>query len=383
MFRYALILTVLSLFSGFAIPGGAAQEVFFFPQIADGTAGGLTLQTEFIFVNTGADTTVTLEFFDGSGNPLSLELGSLGRGSMFDIGLRKGQSTSEKTPGTGDPQGTIAVGYARVTAGSGVGATAVFTTVDATSGIVQSEAGVPATTPLSTFTVFVDSLGNVDTGLAILKPPVSNELALTTVGDSGDLTLTLYDTSFNPISAAVGSSPFGPVAPPIATTNIPLGAGQQLPQFVSQFFAGNAEVVAQAQEMQGTLTVKVGGGQSVAAVTLRQNVAQQPGEVTTLTTFPVVPGAADADELIASLSVVGEGQILVDVEPPADETVVGAIYRVYSGNTKLGEFVRSVEGAGPINEVLALAESGDGVSHVEVRLILSSGETSPVITATP
>ena len=302
---------------------------------------------------------------------------------MFDIGLRKGQSTSEKTPGTGDPQGTIAVGYARVTAGSGVGATAVFTTVDATSGIVQSEAGVPATTPLSTFTVFVDSLGNVDTGLAILKPPVSNELALTTVGDSGDLTLTLYDTSFNPISAAVGSSPFGPVAPPIATTNIPLGAGQQLPQFVSQFFAGNAEVVAQAQEMQGTLTVKVGGGQSVAAVTLRQNVAQQPGEVTTLTTFPVVPGAADADELIASLSVVGEGQILVDVEPPADETVVGAIYRVYSGNTKLGEFVRSVEGAGPINEVLALAESGDGVSHVEVRLILSSGETSPVITATP
>ena len=79
----------------------------------------------------------------------------------------------------------------------------------------------------------------------------------------------------------------------------------------------------------------------------------------------------------------GEGQILVDVEPPADETVVGAIYRVYSGNTKLGEFVRSVEGAGPINEVLALAESGDGVSHVEVRLILSSGETSPVITATP
>ena len=319
---------------------------------------------------------------------------------MFDIGLRKGQSTSEKTPGTGDPQGTIAVGYARVTAGSGVGATAVFTTVDATSGIVQSEAGVPATTPLSTFTVFVDSLGNVDTGLTILKPPVSNELALTTVGDSGDLTLTLYDTSFNPISAAVGSSPFGPVAPPIATTNIPLGAGQQLPQFVSQFFAGNAEVVAQGggpvrlggecgvavfttQEMQGTLTVKVGGGQSVAAVTLRQNVAQQPGEVTTLTTFPVVPGAADADELIASLSVVGEGQILVDVEPPADETVVGAIYRVYSGNTKLGEFVRSVEGAGPINEVLALAESGDGVSHVEVRLILSSGETSPVITATP
>lgn len=307
MLRNALILAMLSLFPGFAISGAVApQEVFFFPQIADGTAGGLTLQTEFIFVNTGEDTTVTLEFFDGSGNPLSLELGSLGRDSTFNIGLGKGQSTSEKTPGTGNPQGTIAVGYARVKAGAGVGATAVFTTVDATLGIVQSEAGVPATTPLSTFTVFVDSLGNVDTGLAMLKPPVSDELALTTAEDGGDLTLTLYGTSFNPnskgrIRAEIGSSPFGIIATPIATTNIPLGAGQQLPKFVSQFFEGNPEVVAQAQEMQGTLTVKVGGGQSVAAVTLRQKVAQEPGEVTTLTTFPVVSGAADADELKSGL----------------------------------------------------------------------------------
>ena len=104
MFRHALILTVLFLFSGLVFPG-AASEVFFFPQIADGAAGGLTLQTEFIFVNTGEDTTATLEFFDGSGNPLSLQLGTLGRESMFQIPLMKGHSTSEKTPGTGDPQG--------------------------------------------------------------------------------------------------------------------------------------------------------------------------------------------------------------------------------------------------------------------------------------
>ncbi len=386
MLRYTLILTVLSLFSALAFPG-ATSEVFFFPQIADGTTGGLTpltLQTEFIFVNTGEDTTVTLEFFDGSGNPLSLLLGTLGRESMFQIPLLKGQSTSEKTPGTGDAQGTIVVGYARVTAGAGVGATAVFTTIDATTGIVQSEAGVPATTPLSTFTLFVDSLGNVDTGLAMLKPPATAVAkALTTGEDSGDLTLTLYDTSFNPISSEIGSSPLGADMTPIATTNVPLGVGQHLPRFVSQFFAGNAAVVARAQEMQGTLTVKVGGGQTVAAVTLRQKVAQESGEVTTLTTFPVVPGAADVVIAAATFSVVGGGEVLVDVEPPADKTVVGAIYRVYSGNTRLGEFVRSVEGAGSINELLALEDSGDGVSHVEVRLIFASGETSPVITATP
>ena len=78
-------------------------------------------------------------------------------------------------------------------------------------------------------------------------------------------------------------------------------------------------MVARAQEMQGTLTVKVGDGQSVAAVTLRQKVAQESGEVTTLTTFPVVPGAADDNEMSASLAVVGGGQILVDIEPPANK----------------------------------------------------------------
>ncbi len=371
MFRNALILTVLSFFSGLV----SAQEVFFFPQIADGTISGLTLKTEFIFVNTGEDTLVTLEFLDGSGNPLELELGELGRASSFQLQLGRGQSTSQETPGTGDAQGTIVVGYARVTAGAGVGGTAVFTTIDANSGIVQSEAGVPATKPLSSFTLFVDTLGNTDTGLAMVQvpPPAGNGVIPSTQAErEPELVLALYDTSFDPV--------FGDM---IATTNIVLDDGHHLPRSVFQFFNANPEVVARAQEMQGSLTVNVGGGRSVAAVTLRQRIV--PDEVSTLTTFPVVPGSADAVEHLASFSVVAEGQLLVDVQPPASKTVLGAIYRVYSGSTELGKFVRSVEGTGSIQELLPLPElaAAEAVSRVEIRLIFSSGETSPVITVTP
>ena len=175
MFRHAFILTVLSLFTGLAFPG-AVSEVFFFPQIADGTAGSLTLQTEFIFVNTGEDTAVTLEFFDGSGNPPLARAGGRWAATPPSISpcrratpLRKrlpaqeilrelsrwAMPVSQRVQEWGPPRSSR--------------------TIDATTGIVQSEAGVPATTPLSTFTLFVDSLGNVDTGLAMVKPPVSQE----------------------------------------------------------------------------------------------------------------------------------------------------------------------------------------------------------------
>lgn len=369
MLRKSFILGVLPFLSGILL----AQEIFYFPQIADGTISGLTLKTEFIFVNTGEDTTVTVEFFDGSANPLELVLGDQGRCSRFDLPLGKGQSTSQQTPGTGDPQGTIVVGYARVTAGAGVGGTAVFTTIDANSGIVQSETGVPATAPLSSFTLFVDTLGSTDTGLAMVQVPPTQEndsVPMAHAEGEPELRLALYNTLFDPVGDM------------IATTNITLDDGHHLPRSVFQLFDGAPDVVASAQEMQGSLTVNVGGGRSVAAVTLRQSIV--PDGVSTLTTFPVVPGAADAVQQSASFSVVAEGQLLVDVEPRPSKTVVRAIYRVYSGATQLGEFVRSVEGAGSIREILPLPEIGaaEVVTRVEIRLIFSNGETSSLITLT-
>ena len=218
MFRKAFILTVLSFLPRLVFPGGGSQEVFFFPQIADGSAGALTLQTEFIFVNTGGDTTVTVEFLNGSGNPLVLELGSLGSDSRFDIPLKTGESTSQKTPGTG----AIAVGYARVTAGTGVGGTAVFTTSDTATGIVQSEAGVAASSTLNSFSLFVDSLGNTNTGLALMRPPAVENGVLTNTVTEFILNLGLYDTEFNQI----------------ATTQVPMDRDSNCPRFVNEFFAG-------------------------------------------------------------------------------------------------------------------------------------------------
>ena len=95
-----------------------APSSFIFPQFADGTMGTLGLQSTLILVNSGVDTTVRVELYSTpDGEPMTLTLGELGGGSVFEFEMKAGQSISLPTPGTGD----MKVGYARVFAGSGVG----------------------------------------------------------------------------------------------------------------------------------------------------------------------------------------------------------------------------------------------------------------------
>ncbi len=63
---------------------------------------------------------------------------------------------------------------------------------------------MPATESLNTFTLFVDTLGNLDTGLALVNvDPVA------VAGPIPEVTLSLFDTEFAQI----------------ATTQVPIGAG--------------------------------------------------------------------------------------------------------------------------------------------------------------
>ncbi len=155
--------------------GGLPPVVSYFPQIGDGVANTIRLQTTLFFVNTGADTTATVEFLNSQG-PIEMELiggpngASLsGPSSTFSIPLGRGAAASFQTKGTGD----LVVGYAQVTAGQGLGGTALFTRSD--GGVAVYEAGVPATRPISEFSIFLDSRGKRDTGLAIVYPPQESE----------------------------------------------------------------------------------------------------------------------------------------------------------------------------------------------------------------
>ncbi|MDA2930218.1 hypothetical protein MYX84_09770 [Acidobacteria bacterium AH-259-O06] len=325
-----------------------AQTVFFFAQVGDGTVANIKFQTTLIFVNTSADSQVTVEFFKSDGQPMQLIL-STSEGQMFGpdpftISLGQGQAFSAQTPGTGDPQtGDLQVGYARVTStGSGVGGTAVFTRSDPDTGTIVYDAGVPAAQTLNNFSLFTDSLQNKDTGLAMVNPPG---------GLDANLTLQLRDKSFSQI----------------ATTDLPLASGQHLPKFIREIF-DDPLLAAQVQEMEGVVTVQ--SDEPLAAVTLRQNEDA-------LTAFPVVPGTALPAGTSGSFTLLSTGEVSTSLDLSfKNQTVIGVIYRLYGGQVLLGEVTRGILSLDRINHVLPVDRAGHRVSRVEAQLIYAGGHLS-------
>ena len=238
---------------------------FYFPQVGDGLVGNIQPQTSLVVQNTQGITPVTLELFNSESGFLTLDLDRLGPGSLFGFGLSPGESVSAQSEGTRD----IQAGYAEILAALGVGGTAVFSRSDAASGTLLYEAGVPATQPLTDFTLFVDSLGDRETGLAVAFPTAGQEVL-----DPAELKLRLYDNEFNEL----------------ASTNAEVLPGHHFARFITQLFSETAGI----DEMQGTVTVS--STEPVVAVTLRQTDDPQrgfPEDVPILTTFPVIPARAD------------------------------------------------------------------------------------------
>ena len=249
------------------IAAASTDSVFYFPQIGNGSNGQLGLQTSLFLLNTDADTVVTLEFFDANGAPLAMGLSGFGEAqSVYALNLVRGGELKLLT--TGD--GPLQVGYARISAGPGVDGTAVYRQFDAVTGIALADAGVPASQPLTSFSLFMDSTGPNNTGLAILNPPDSGG---STQGLAATLVVRLYDQEFHLLD----------------TTQFQVEDGVRTAQFVTEIFSQYAP----AQEMNGIVTVQ--SDVPVVAVTLRQKddpALTFPDEVPTLTVFPVVPGRA-------------------------------------------------------------------------------------------
>lgn len=343
-----LLLLLLLFFVG---PNAWAQQVFYFPQIGDGTVGNITFQTSVIFVNTGSNAQISLEFFNSAGQPIQLTLltsdSALGPSSSFNIPLSSGHAFSAQTPGTGQLQ----VGYARVTAPATVGGTAVFTRSDASTGTILYEAGVPASQTLNSFSLFLDSLESKDTGLAIVNPPDGG-------GQEANLTLTLYDKMFNQV----------------ATTDVVLAAGEHRPQFINEIFS---DVQEEAREMEGVVTLE-SSGRAVAAVTLRQNDSplEFPDEVPTLTTFPVVPGAAGS-VAAGVFAAVSSNEIKTSLDLSKEKkAALGVVYRFYEGQTVIQEVVRSLINSEQEGHLVEVPVDTSRIDRVEAQLIYTGSELS-------
>jgi hypothetical protein len=154
-----------------------------------------------------------------------------------------------------------------------VGGVVVFQRTDLPTGISLYEAGVPASKELTKFSLFVDSLGVRDTGVAIVYPSQDGEDAPAQSADA-NITVRLYDQQ----SQLVGE------------TNLdPLPSRHHLACYVHEMF-DDLGVMYKAREMEGILVVE--SDQPLVAVTVRQNddpAKDFPQEVPILTTFPVMP----------------------------------------------------------------------------------------------
>ena len=247
-------------------PAPPQLNTFFFPRLVEGQGGNINFSTLVVLENTSSSSATTmLDFFNEAGAPLTVELAGLTPASSYSFSLIAGETRFLQTPGTTDP---LQVGYARVTAPSGVSGLVIFTRQD--SGTTVSKTGVPASGPLTDFSVPADTLGANNIGVAIVNPPAGGTPA---GGGSpqatANLTVRLYDNNFNLLG----------------TQTITLATGEVVTGFVtdSAFFAG----VSGVEEMTGSLTVE-----SDVAVLLQDDdlAVGFPTDVPILTTFPAIPG---------------------------------------------------------------------------------------------
>ena len=254
-------------------PAPPALNTFFFPRLVEGQAGNINFSTLVVLENTSTSSAATtLDFFDEAGAPLTVELAGEQPASSFTFTLTAGETRFLQTPGTTDP---LQVGYARVTAPSGVSGLVIFTRQD--SGTTVSKTGVPASGVLTDFSVPVDTLGNNNIGVAIVNPPAGGT---PTGGGSpqatANLTVRLYDKDFNLLG----------------TQTITLATGEVVAGFVTDpaFFEG----VPGVEEMTGSFTVENDLAVAVAVLLQDDDLAVGfPTDVPILTTFPAIPGRAD------------------------------------------------------------------------------------------
>ncbi len=212
--------------------------------------GGGIIQTSFLIFNMSSSSTanVTLTLTSDQGTPLSVTIPGLGTHSTFSgISLGPGASIFLQTDGS---LGSVSTGAATITSNVPIGASSVFTILNA--GAFQTEAGVGDSPVLTSFTLPVDITGNFNTGAGFFNPSGST---------AATLTFRVYDAN----GVQVGAD--------LPQTVQPMN---HLALFVNQLFPS-------LSNFRGSLAVT--STLPVAAVTLRMNSSPL-----SYTTLPVVSG---------------------------------------------------------------------------------------------
>lgn len=235
-----------------------------FPHVADGLIPGTNrfIKTTFIFVNDSFYSCgARLEFLDDNGNEMPVTIGGV-KDWVFNFTVAPFTTTRLETSG----QGALAVGSAAVICTQSLAGAASFSIRDP-QGNVFSDVACSESVLSTEFTLFADTMGQADTGLA---------LANRSTGVTVDLTIELYT-----LAGAL-----------VATQSSTLPGGGHRALYVTELFSS----VAGIQEFEGTVVIK--GSRQFAGMTLRtvgeqwtsapMVLAADPNDLRTRMAFPQV-----------------------------------------------------------------------------------------------
>jgi hypothetical protein len=230
----------------------SAQTTLYFPHVVNGLLSGANVWKTSIFLTNPAaagtaNATVTITFtqqnatLTGAGSAFNIALvdqngaaipGS--GGSTVSFQIAGGQT--ELMISTGG--GAYTAGFAAISSTQPINGTAVFSEFDATGTQLIEEAGVPAVSAVAHQSIFVDTVGGYNIGVAFANPSATASAAVT---------LSLFNTS--------GAQ--------VATTTGTVGPGNHDAAFTSQFFTSFTTQIA------GTMEILSGATTPLAAVGLR------------------------------------------------------------------------------------------------------------------
>ena len=194
-----------------------------FAHMGDGDFPGQDepLQTSYVMVNnSNATATGTLSFLDDSGEPLELEINGV-TNSVFPFVLNRQSVQKMTAAGSGE----LKSGWARIRSDQPIVVTSNFGAIRA-DGTVITDVGVGEAEPGTEFTIFADTIGSNDTGLAVSNP--DDEQAI-------DIQMTLNDAAGVMVDQTV----------------VNLGPQGHLARFLSQLFPS----VENIAEFEGTVVL--------------------------------------------------------------------------------------------------------------------------------
>jgi len=171
-------------------PADSTRTNLALSHVGNGSAGGIQLRTTVLLINnTDQATTGTVDFLLSDGNPMSVKIGNT-TASSFPFNLPPRAVSRLVTSG----EGTLVAGWARVSMDQPISGSGIFHMYNA-AGSVISEAGVEAA-PLKTKSRLVaDTMGNANTGIALVNPNADGE------GDIMSATVRLFRKTGEQVSS--------------------------------------------------------------------------------------------------------------------------------------------------------------------------------------